>query len=40
MNGIGQTAQTGSWGDGLGFVCGTNGSINIRAGEEGSSEID
>ena len=40
VNVIVQSAQTGSFGDGLVFVCDTNGIINIRTGEEGSSEID
>lgn len=40
VNVIVQSAQTGSFGDGLIFVCDTNGIINIRTGEEGSSEID
>ena len=40
VNVIVQSAQTGSFGDGLVFVCDTNGIINIRTGDEGSAEID
>ncbi len=40
VNVIVQSAQTGSFGDGLVFVCDTNGIINIRSGHEGSAEID
>lgn len=40
VNVIVQSAQTGSFGDGLIFVCDTNGIINIRTGDEGSAKID
>jgi nitrogen regulatory protein PII len=40
VNVIVQSAQTGSFGDGLVFVCDTNGIINIRTGYEGSADID
>ena len=40
VNVIVQSAKTGSFGDGLVFVCDTNGIINIRTGYEGSADID
>ncbi|MEE9605788.1 MAG: ammonium transporter [Candidatus Scalindua sp.] len=40
VNAIMLTARTGSYGDGLVFVCDTYGIINIRSGQEGSAEID